>query len=343
MLSVVLTYRRPLFDVAASFDVAPGELVGLFGPSGAGKSTVLAVIAGLLRPDAGTVRLNGRLLTRIGAGPIVHVPPWQRRVGLLRQDVAGFPHLTVTQNLAYGLPRQRLDAPTRALAAALGLDQLLERRIGRLSGGEQRRVALGQMLASLPQAVLLDEPFAALDAPVRTELAAMVRDQLQAAALPGLLVSHDLTELQRCCDRIAVLIGGQVRQVAGAADLVLRPADAEVARLVGYTSFLPGELVGLPDQHIAVHPDRVRVGAFPALGPVLSVVIRAAVPAGAGWQLTLAVKSGQCLQCRVLDLPAAPATGAALTITLVAPPSFPPTPDEHSQSAPGRVPLGTAC
>lgn len=333
MLSVALTYRRPQFDVVAACDVAAGEVLGLFGPSGAGKSTLLAVIAGLLRPHAGSVYLGARVLTAVSTGRAVHVPPWQRRIGLLRQDVAGFPHLTVAQNLAYSLPRRRLDAPTHALAATLGLEQLLERRLGQLSGGEQRRVALGQTLASRPEAVLLDEPFAALDAPVRFALGAMVRNYLHTAALPAMVVSHDLIELQRLCDRIAVLIDGQIRQIAEPARLVRQPADADVARLVGYTSFLPGDLTGQPGLVVAIHPDRLRLGAFPALGPVLSAVSRVAVADGAGWQLTLEVAGRHLIQCRVLDLPVVPASGSLLTVTLVAPPSFPHQRGELFQAA----------
>lgn len=322
MLSVALTCRRPPSEISAAFEVAPGEALGLFGPSGAGKSTILEAIAGLFIPVAGTVTLDGRDLTRIDGRQRLIVPPWRRKVGLVRQEAGGFPHMTVAANLAYGVPHGRLDGPALALAKTLGLGGLLERPARRLSGGERRRLALAQALAAQPQALLLDEPFAALDAPVRLELGDLVRELVGRTQLPAVLVSHDLIEVQRWCDRVAVLIAGTIHQIAAPAELVAHPVDRHVARLVGYTGELPGRLVGKPDVTLAVHPERIRLGAAPERGPVVRAQVVRCVPRGPGWLVTLQVDAQFFVDAALTSVEEAPRAGETVDVTLLDPPVF---------------------
>ncbi|MDR0346019.1 MAG: ATP-binding cassette domain-containing protein, partial [Nocardiopsaceae bacterium] len=186
------------------------------------------------------------------------VPPWRRGIGLLRQDPALFPHLTVRQNLEYGtgrarggrpwpagpaqqpgLPGESGSAATRGLAAELGLAGLLDDRPATLSGGQAHRVALGRLLLAQCQALLLDEPYTGLDAGLRRSLTALVRELAAARAVPAVLVAHELAEAQAFADRLAVLDGGRIVQDAPPAEVVLRPATRRVAELVGYRGFVP--------------------------------------------------------------------------------------------------------
>ena len=174
MLNADVEVDRRDFTVRAALTVAAGERVALFGPSGAGKTTVLETIAGLVWPRRGLVELGGRVLTSTGS-PAVEVPPWQRRVGLLRQDPGLFPHLPVRANLLYARSRGRRGSST-AIARQLGIDGLLPAMPARLSGGQRHRVALGRLLLAHCDALLLDEPFARLDATLRRALTALVKD-----------------------------------------------------------------------------------------------------------------------------------------------------------------------
>ena len=173
MLTADVEVDRRDFTVHASLTVAAGERVALFGPSGAGKTTVLETIAGLVWPRRGLVELGGRVLTSTGS-PAVEVPPWQRRVGLLRQDPGLFPHLPVRANLLYA--RSAAGAELTAIARQLGIDELLPVMPARLSGGQRHRVALGRLLLAHCDALLLDEPFASLDETLRRALTVLVKD-----------------------------------------------------------------------------------------------------------------------------------------------------------------------
>ncbi len=241
MLSADVAVDRREFTVRAGLAVAPGERLALFGPSGAGKTTLLEVIAGLVAPARGRVELNGRLLTSAGP-PARTVPPWQRRVGLLRQDPALFPHLPVRGNLAYALPRHRGDAgqaELAALAARLGLDGLLAVMPARLSGGQAHRVALGRLLLAHCEALLLDEPFTGLDAGLRRSLTELVAALVADRQVPAILVAHELADAQAFGDRLAVLDHGELLQCGPPDQVVLRPASRRVAELVGYLGFVP--------------------------------------------------------------------------------------------------------
>ena len=255
MLDVALSVERGGLQVAATFSVGAGERLGLFGPSGAGKSTVLETIAGLVASGRGSICLAGRELAGLA--------PHERRVGLLRQDPALFPHLSVAGNLAYAR-LDHLPGAIEELAGRLGLAELLGQRPARLSGGQRQRVALGRLLLAEPAALLLDEPFEGLDPALRRELTGLVQAEVAARGLPVVLVSHELADLQSFADRIALLDAGRILQIAPVEEIVRLPASRRAAELLGYRAFLPA---GVPGELLGVHPDRLVPGRVPELGP----------------------------------------------------------------------------
>jgi molybdate transport system ATP-binding protein len=220
-LRAVVTVPLRAFDLDVALDVAPGETLALVGPSGAGKTTILRAIAGLVRPSAGWIECGG---TWFDAR--THVPPEQRSVGLVFQEYALFPHLTVERNVAFG---GRVDG----LLERLRIDHLARAKPGDLSGGERQRVALARALARRPRVLLLDEPMSALDPHTRGEVRAELHVILRDLGLPTLLVTHDFEDAATLADRVGVLVEGRLRQVAAPAELVAEPADAFVAGLAG--------------------------------------------------------------------------------------------------------------
>lgn len=200
----------------------------MVGPSGSGKTTLLRLIAGLETPEGGTVRLAGRDL----AG----VPPATRDVAMVFQNLALYPHLTARENLAFGLrlrrvPYEEIRERVRRMAERLGLTDCLHRRPGELSGGQRQRVALGRALIRRPAVLLLDEPFAQLDAPLRRELRVELRRLHAEWRCATLLVTHDPAEALALGDRVAVLRAGRIVQLAVPAELQARPADDFVREL----------------------------------------------------------------------------------------------------------------
>jgi len=218
MIEIDVRLARGDFALECALRSDTGAL-GLFGRSGSGKSTVIGLIAGLLRPDAGHVRVDGETLVDVGRG--VFVPPHRRRVGVVFQDALLFPHLSVRSNLRYGRRFARgVPVDEDAVIAMLGIGHLLERRPAGLSGGERQRVAIGRALLAAPRLLLLDEPLAALDAERRLEILPYVerlRDELRR---PLVHVSHAPDELLRVAREVAVLERGRV-VAFGPADVVL--------------------------------------------------------------------------------------------------------------------------
>ncbi len=208
--------------------VSSGEVVAVLGASGSGKTTLLRVLAGFLRPSSGDVLFGDRVVS----GPSVWVPPERRRVGIVPQEGALFPHLDIAGNVAFGLPRNS-DARVVEMLALVGMSGLGARRVQELSGGQQQRVALARALAPEPDVLLLDEPFSALDASLRVRLRGEVREVLAATGTTTVLVTHDQEEALSFADRVAVVRDGHVVQVASPDDLYERPADLETARFVG--------------------------------------------------------------------------------------------------------------
>lgn len=227
---------RQVVDID-DLDLVPGELLALLGPSGCGKSTTLRLIAGLEWPDAGSISIAGRIVS----SDRVEVPPQQRKVGLVFQDHALFPHLTVTRNVAYGLSRGS-DRATRVkeMLALVGLADSGEKYPRELSGGQQQRVALARALAPQPNLLLLDEPFSSLDPGLRQHLRAEVRAILQQAGTTALLVTHDQEEALSMADRVAVMLNGHIVQVSAPEQLYYAPVTPEVAFFIGDANLLEG-------------------------------------------------------------------------------------------------------
>jgi iron(III) transport system ATP-binding protein len=236
------TYPRPEHVAVEEFDldVSAGEILCLLGPSGCGKTTLLRLIAGFEVPDRGSVAIAGRLV----AGPDTWVQPDRRRIGFVFQDYALFPHLTVLQNVAFGLRTgsraQRLDQ-ARAVLDLVGLTIFATRYPHQLSGGQQQRVALARALAPAPTVLLLDEPFSNLDAALRGSTRDEVRQILKRTNTTTLLVTHDQEEAMTFSDRIAVMRSGRLEQVGTAETVYARPRTAFVASFLGRTNLLRGE------------------------------------------------------------------------------------------------------
>ena len=230
-------------------ETAPGSQLAILGPSGCGKTTLLRVIAGLQRLDAGEVWLGEQQV----AGRDLHVAPEDRRVGLVFQDWALFPHLSVAANVAYGLPGtrrpwRRSDAERRArvreLLEMVGVAELADRQPGSLSGGQQQRVALARALAPRPSVLLLDEPFSSLDTNLRADVRSEVTDLLRELAITAIFVTHDQDEAFVLGDQVAVMREGRVVQQASPAELYRNPVDPWLAAFVGEAELLPGEACG---------------------------------------------------------------------------------------------------
>ncbi|HXC82075.1 MAG TPA: ABC transporter ATP-binding protein [Trebonia sp.] len=329
MLSVDVEVDRREFTVRAALEVADGERVALFGPSGAGKTTVLEAIAGLVTLR-GHVSLSDRVLT--STSEHVDVPPWRRRVGLLRQDPGLFPHLSVRANLLYA--RSAREDELAELAAQLDIAALLSAMPARLSGGQRHRVALGRLLLAHCDALLLDEPFASLDAALRRSLTALVKDISSERMVASVLVTHQLADAQAFADRLAVIDEGLILQIGAPDEVVLRPASRRVAELVGYLGFVPaGGAPGSAAGVVAgVHPERVIAGADPDRGLVVTGTVTAARPSGAGWEADV-LAGDATFTCR---LPSRPV--AQLAVTVLDPPYFAAdgvllTPGQHIRSA----------
>ena len=240
LYAICCRYGQQTVVPSLSLTVEAGELVSLLGPSGCGKTTVLRAIAGFEPIYAGAIRLHGRQV----AQPGLQLPPEQRGLGMVFQDYALFPHLTVAQNVAFGLHRWSADQARAAVArllALVGLEAWTARYPHELSGGQQQRVALARALAPRPALLLLDEPFSNLDVDLRERLSLEVRDLLRHEGTTGLLVTHDQHEAFAVSDRVAVLHQGRLSQMATPYDLYHRPANRFVADFVGQGCFLPGE------------------------------------------------------------------------------------------------------
>ncbi|MBX6384101.1 MAG: TOBE-like domain-containing protein [Microbispora sp.] len=248
-----------------SLDVAAGSLTALLGPSGGGKSTLLRVIAGLERPDTGTVRISGVDATRLS--------PQRRNVGFVFQHYAAFKHLTVFRNVAFGLeirkrPKAEIRKRVMELLELVHLEKLADRYPSQLSGGQRQRMALARALAVEPQVLLLDEPFGALDAQVRKELRAWLRRLHDEVHVTTVFVTHDQEEAIEVADTIVVLAGGEVVQTGSPVEVYDNPANPFVMRFLGPVTELGGSLVRPHDIEISQDPVE---GGSPA---VVSRVVR---------------------------------------------------------------------
>ncbi|UPG73624.1 ABC transporter ATP-binding protein [Roseomonas gilardii subsp. gilardii] len=240
-----------------SLNVARGGRTAILGPSGSGKTTLLRLIVGFEAPDRGRIALDGAVLAD---GP-ASVPAHLRNIGLVAQEGALFPHLTVSDNIGFGIPRQEDRRAERiaGLATMVGLDAALLRRWpDTLSGGQQQRVALARALARRPRLMLLDEPFSALDTGLRASTRQAVADLLRAEGITTILVTHDQAEALSFADQVVVMREGRLLQAGTPEDVYLRPRDAAVARFLGPAILLPARCTGgealCPLGTLRVHP-----------------------------------------------------------------------------------------
>src|SRR6266568_8679295 len=222
-----------------TFAVGAGETVSLLGPSGCGKTTTLRLISGFEEPDGGVIEIVGESM--------VGKRPYERNVGLLFQHYALFPHMTVAENVAYGLkhrrwPRAEIPDRVREMLRLVQLQGFEERRPGQMSGGQQQRVALARVLATRPKLVLLDEPLSALDAKLREELRLELKQILTAVGSPTIVVTHDQDEAMSLADRIIVMNRGRIEQVGTPDEIYARPRTAFVAGFIGRTNWFHGRL-----------------------------------------------------------------------------------------------------
>ncbi|WP_374584043.1 ABC transporter ATP-binding protein [Pseudoduganella sp.] len=238
-----------------SLQLAAGSIACLLGPSGCGKTTVLRCIAGFEQVAQGSIALDGEIVARQG----LHIAPEQRRVGMVFQDYALFPHLTVAENIGFGLARAERAARVASLLQTVGLAGQGGRYPHELSGGQQQRVALARALAPRPRLLLLDEPFSNLDVELRERLAQEVRQILRAEGVSAILVTHDQHEAFAFADQVAVMHEGRIQQWDTPYNLYHRPANRFVADFVGQGVFLPGEVQA--DGRI-----RMELGILPAQG-----------------------------------------------------------------------------
>jgi putative spermidine/putrescine transport system ATP-binding protein len=264
-----------------SLTIADGEFLVLLGPSGCGKTTTLRMVAGFIEPSAGHVRLAGQDVTLL--------PPWKRNAGMVFQSYALFPHMTVAQNIAFGLemrklPRADIERRVEEALALVRLSGYGGRLPRQLSGGQQQRVALARALAIRPDVLLLDEPLSNLDAKLRQEVRVEIRELQRQLGLTTVMVTHDQEEALTMADRLVVMNEGSVRQVGSQRDLYERPADRFVAGFVGRTTFLAGTVEapgrfrsdgglalacagGNPGRAaLSLRPERVEIGLQPRSG-----------------------------------------------------------------------------
>jgi iron(III) transport system ATP-binding protein len=259
-----------------SLEIERGELMAVLGPSGCGKTTLLRTIAGFERPDAGSVVVGDEVV----AGSGRFVPPERRRIGMVFQDYALFPHLTVRANVAFGLaarPRDERDPVTLRTLELVGLQHKADRYPHELSGGERQRVALARAMAPGPALVLLDEPFSSLDASLRAGLRREVELILRDAEATALLVTHDQEEALSLADRLAVMREGRIVQVGAPEEVYVRPASRWAAQFVGEVNVLSGVAHGSGVEtelgvfdlrapasgsvHVAVRPEQLELHA----------------------------------------------------------------------------------
>ena len=313
--------------------VAPGAVVALLGPSGCGKTTLLRLVAGFDRADAGAVALAGR---PVADGPVggrgCWVPPFRRGIGYVPQDGVLFPHLDVAANVGFGLsPAERRSGRVDAMLDLVGMAGFGRRMPHELSGGQQQRVAIARALAPSPALVLLDEPFNALDAHLRRMLCAEVRAILKRGGAAALMVTHDRDEAFTVADEIAVMRAGRIVQRGTPDDFYRAPVDRETARLAGAAVLLAGRLSGpaaatalgrlpvrnphgVPDGPVALmlRPEQI-VPASPGEG--LRVTVRHAAMLGPLTWLDLEGEGGLALQaCWVAAAP--PDVGAVIAVAV---------------------------
>jgi iron(III) transport system ATP-binding protein len=255
--------------------VEPGEFICLLGPSGCGKTTTLRMIAGFLEPDEGEIRVNGRVVS----APHSVVPPERRNMGMIFQSYAVWPHMTVRENVGYGLRMQKVAAGERekrvaAILQATKLDELGGRYPGELSGGQQQRVALARALAPKPDILLLDEPLSNLDANLRADMRFEIRRLHDEFRNTSIYVTHDQLEAMTMADRIVIMNLGRIEQIGAPEEVYDRPQSRFVARFIGGSNVIEGRQAA--DRRVEVNGHAIDVGSgeFPAAGSSVGVCVK---------------------------------------------------------------------
>lgn len=241
---------------AISLDIMEKEFFTLLGPSGCGKTTLLRMLAGFETPSSGHIRLHGQNVETL--------PPRARKVNMVFQNYALFPHLNVAQNIAFGLEMldwKKPDVAARVdrMLALVRLENFRDRKPAQLSGGQQQRVALARALAPQPQVLLLDEPLSALDLKLRKEMQGELKRLQRETGITFILVTHDQEEALAMSDRLAVMSGGRVLQTGTPEDIYARPASRFVADFIGEANLIPGAALGRAGE-LAVRPERILLG-----------------------------------------------------------------------------------
>ncbi|HKY84533.1 MAG TPA: ABC transporter ATP-binding protein [Anaerolineales bacterium] len=252
LLAVDLEVRLSDFVVQARF-TAQAERVVIFGPSGAGKTLTLRAMAGLIRPARGLLRIGDHILDDSARG--MHLSPQDRKIGYMPQNYALFPHLSLVDNIAYGLqslPRHERRRRVQDLLERMRLTDRADHRPSQLSGGQQQRAALARALAPSPDLLLMDEPLAALEEDLRVELREEIRRLQTDEQIPIVLVTHNVAEAYSLADRLVVILAGQVVQAGEREEVFRHPATPEVARLVGMTNLLEGTVDGYEAGHVLI-------------------------------------------------------------------------------------------
>jgi sn-glycerol 3-phosphate transport system ATP-binding protein len=273
-----------------TFSAEEGSFVVLLGPSGCGKSTTLRLIAGLDTPSSGTIRIAGRDVT--------HLPPSERGLSMVFQSYALFPHMTVAENIVFGLRVRRVrDRAARLARAAelLGLEGLLERKPSQLSGGQQQRVALGRAIVAEARVCLMDEPLSNLDAQLRGEMRREIRGLQRRLGMTMVYVTHDQTEAMTMADRVVLLRAGRIEQVGTPEELYATPATAFTASFIGAP---PMNLLPRGERMVGVRPEDMRIGATHEANGGLEAVVQTVEYLGAD-SLVAASREGQTLLVRV--------------------------------------------
>ena len=250
------------FELDARVSLPLTGVTVLFGPSGSGKTTLLRLLAGLEKPDSGSIVFRGKAWHQLS--------PQKRRTGFLFQDYALFPHLTVAQNVAYAGPR----ATAEGLMDAFGLSEFAHRLPRAISGGQQQRTALARALAASPELLLLDEPLSALDAPTRLRMRYELRRLLLAGGVPSIVVTHDRMEAVALGDWMAVMVEGSIRQSGPVREVFRRPADHQVAESVGVENILPAVIAGRDAGLLLLHVGEAQLQCVDSgeSGPVFACI-----------------------------------------------------------------------
>ena len=310
-----------------------GEFVSLLGPSGCGKTTLLRIVAGLLAPDGGRVLLDGQDITRLG--------PHRRDVGVVFQNYALFPHLTVAENVAFGLkarrhPTAEIPAIVTRFLSLVHMSAFADRPIRALSGGQQQRIAVARALAVRPKLLLLDEPFSALDRKLRETMQIDLKRLLRELGTTSIFVTHDQDEALTMSDRIAVMNRGRVEQLADPVTIYRRPATAFALGFVGLSSQMRGKVVEARDGEIVVEtslgrirapgnflpgspvvlgvrPERIRIGAGD--GNAVTAALAETAFQGARAHLHFAMPAGEHLMAEAAEVPAGAAPGSTLALS----------------------------